>query len=111
MGSIEQEKVERVYTRAEVAKHSTPNDLWVTYQDKVRFHLRKFHVLHLRKRNVLINVWQVLDLTKWVDLHPGGRLALINMAGIDATDEMTVMHPKYVTETMVKKFVIGKVVQ
>lgn len=39
---------------------------------------------------VLLYLLQVCDLTSWVENHPGGYLALVNMAGKDATDNFTV---------------------
>lgn len=35
---------------------------------------------------------QVLDLTRWADKHPGGKLAILHFVGRDATDEMNAYH-------------------
>ena len=51
---------------------------------------------------------QVCDLTAWVEHHPGGYLALVNMAGKDATDNFTVYHPAYVWEKKLPYLVIGR---
>ena len=50
-----------VYTREEVAKHNKPEVLWI----------------------IIDNV--VLDLTKFVQFHPGGATVLHDVAGQDAT--------------------------
>jgi cytochrome b involved in lipid metabolism len=51
---------------------------------------------------------QVCDLTAWVENHPGGYLALVNIAGKDATDNFTVYHPAYVWERKLPYMVIGE---
>ncbi|KAJ5421371.1 Flavocytochrome c [Penicillium cf. griseofulvum] len=48
----------------------------------------------------------VLDLTNWVDEHPGGANALYNFMGRDATEEFAMLHddeviPKYATQTVI----------
>jgi delta8-fatty-acid desaturase len=35
----------------------------------------------------------VYDVTSWADHHPGGYLPLVNMAGMDATDNFLAYHP------------------
>ncbi|GHJ87358.1 hypothetical protein NliqN6_3760 [Naganishia liquefaciens] len=35
---------------------------------------------------------QVLNLTRWADTHPGGKLAILHFVGRDATDEMNAYH-------------------
>jgi delta8-fatty-acid desaturase len=44
---------------------------------------------------VVIYDGYVLDLGEWINMHPGGRLAILHMVGRDATDEMNmlVIHP------------------
>ena len=49
------------YTRAEVALHKTPQDLWIIIDGKV------------------------YDVTNWIKHHPGGDLILKNSGGQDAT--------------------------
>lgn len=52
---------ERWYTAEEVSHHRTPTDLW------------------------LISHGKVYDVTKWVEVHPGGAAALLRRGGLDAT--------------------------
>lgn len=56
-------RTERWYTRAEIAKHCTPNDLWLIVRGKV------------------------YDATWWVENHPGGAKALLRRGGGDATSD------------------------
>jgi len=37
---------------------------------------------------------QVLDVTSFLDDHPGGMLAMLSFAGKDATDELNMIHPE-----------------
>lgn len=37
---------------------------------------------------VLIYDGYVLDLGEWINMHPGGKLAILHMVGRDATDEI-----------------------
>ena len=49
------------YTRAEVALHKTPQDLWIIIDGKV------------------------YDVSNWIKRHPGGERILKNSGGQDAT--------------------------
>lgn len=62
------------YTRADVARHCTADDLWV-------------YVAHG-------GVYKVLDLTEFATRHPGGLEALLEVAGQDATERILEVHPK-----------------
>ncbi|CAG8571120.1 4475_t:CDS:2 [Diversispora eburnea] len=51
---------------------------------------------------------KVYKLNKWIKYHPGGDLAIIHMIGKDATDEINVLHPEYVTKKKIHNFYIGE---
>ena len=55
----------RRYTRAEVAKHATPESNWIIIDDKV------------------------YDVTKFARFHPGGKAFIDKVAGSDATKHFT----------------------
>lgn len=64
----------QTFTREDVAKHNKDGDLWVIIKDKV------------------------YDLSKFSSLHPGGKSALVNVAGKDATSEFAGLHRPYVLD-------------
>ena len=72
------------YTLEEVAKHKTANDVWVIVEGKV------------------------LDVTKFLPDHPGGKMAIMAFAGRDATTEFNMVHEKGVIEKYAPETVIGK---
>lgn len=39
-------------------------------------------------RPIVVHEGHALDLSAWIDEHPGGRLAILHMVGRDATDEI-----------------------
>lgn len=57
-----QMKKHRSYSSEEVKQHSTEGDLWMIIYNKV------------------------YDLTKFVDLHPGGGEVMLDCAGVDASE-------------------------
>lgn len=76
------------WSREEVAKHKTADDLWVIIQDQDT------------------KEWKVYDLTDYVDDHPGGMAIMYN-AGGDATKGFHgPQHPSTVHE-LAKDFCIG----
>jgi len=75
------------YTRADVAKHCTESDLWI-----IVFHNKEY---------------KVLDITSFVESHPGGADSLMYVAGKDATEQITNVHPHVLD--YLDKFVIGLV--
>ncbi|KAI8897284.1 fatty acid desaturase-domain-containing protein [Globomyces pollinis-pini] len=55
--------------------------------------------LRVAKGDTLIILFdKVYNVSKWLQYHPGGSLALQNMAGKDATDAMIVLHPEWAME-------------
>ncbi|KAL3572069.1 hypothetical protein D5086_025973 [Populus alba] len=56
-------------TSEELKQHNKAGDLWISIQGKV------------------------YDVSKWANEHPGGDVALMNMAGLDATDAFIAYHP------------------
>jgi flavocytochrome c len=59
---------EKEYTMEEVAKHNKKEDLWVVVKGVV------------------------MDLTNWLDEHPGGPQAIMNFMGRDATEEFEMLY-------------------
>ncbi|KAK4151089.1 FAD binding domain-containing protein [Chaetomidium leptoderma] len=76
---------EKEYTMEEIAKHNTKEDLWVVVKGVV------------------------LDLTNWLDDHPGGPQALLNFMGRDATEEFEMLHDDEVIPKYAPTQVIGRV--
>ncbi|KAL2125062.1 hypothetical protein VTJ04DRAFT_1427 [Mycothermus thermophilus] len=73
------------YTMEEVAKHNKKDDLWVVVKGVV------------------------LDLTNWLNDHPGGPQALLNFMGRDATEEFEMLHDDEVIPKYAPEQVIGRV--
>jgi len=71
------------YTKEEVARHNKDNDCWVIVNGKV------------------------LDVTKFLDDHPGGRKAIMLYAGKDATEEFNMLHEENVIEKYAPQVLIG----
>ena len=76
---------EKEFTMEEVAKHNKKEDLWVVVKGAV------------------------LDLTNWMDEHPGGPQALLNFAGRDASEEFEMLHDDEVIPKYAPDQVIGRV--
>jgi len=74
-----------LYTLEEVAQHNTDDDCWVAVNG------------------------QVLDVTPFLEDHPGGKMAIMTFAGKDATEEFNMVHDSGVVEKYAKHLVIGKV--
>ncbi|KAJ3215158.1 hypothetical protein HK099_006497 [Clydaea vesicula] len=73
----------REITLDEIAKHNKENDCWVVVNG------------------------QVLDATKFLPDHPGGKKAILIYAGKDATEEFNMMHKPDVVEKYAPETVIG----
>jgi predicted heme/steroid binding protein len=58
----------QLFNEDEVRRHATADDLWITIDGSV------------------------YDLTRFVDLHPGGAFPLLDVAGKDATDAFYGLH-------------------
>lgn len=56
-------------TAAELKKHNKPEDLWISIRGKV------------------------YNVTDWAKVHPGGDVAILNLAGEDVTDAFIAYHP------------------
>jgi flavocytochrome c len=76
---------EKEYSMEEVAKHNKKEDLWVVVKGVV------------------------LDVTNWLDEHPGGPGALLNFMGRDATEEFEMLHDDEVIPKYAAAQVIGRV--
>jgi cytochrome b involved in lipid metabolism len=76
---------EKEYTMEEVAKHNTKEDLWVVVKGVV------------------------MDVSDWLDEHPGGPQALMNFMGRDATEEFEMLHDDEVIPKYAAHQVIGRV--
>ncbi|KAJ6006752.1 hypothetical protein N7451_004696 [Penicillium sp. IBT 35674x] len=73
---------DKEFSMEEIAKHNKKDDLWIAVKGIV------------------------LDVTNWLDEHPGGANALFNFMGRDATEEFAMLHddeviPKYAAQTVI----------
>ncbi|KAL4803020.1 FAD binding domain-containing protein [Aspergillus unguis] len=76
---------ETEYAMEEVAKHNTKEDMWIVVKGII------------------------LDVTNWLDEHPGGANALFNFMGRDATEEFEMLHDDEVIPKYAPHIVIGRV--
>lgn len=70
------------YSRSEVNKHNVRGDCWIIVNN------------------------EVLDVTHWLQNHPGGELPILALAGVDATENFYSFHPKE-TASRLSRFKIG----
>ncbi|KAK7393870.1 Osmotic growth protein [Neonectria punicea] len=73
------------YSMEEVAKHNTKGDLWVVVKGVV------------------------MNLSDWLEEHPGGVQAILNFMGRDATEEFEMLHDDEVIPKYAPAQVIGRV--
>jgi len=71
------------YTLSEVAKHNKNDDCWVAING------------------------EVLNVTPFLDDHPGGRKAIMLYAGKDASEEFNMLHEKNVIKKYAPSTIIG----
>ncbi|KZF26101.1 Flavocytochrome c [Xylona heveae TC161] len=76
---------DKEFTLEEVKKHNKKEDLWIAVKGIV------------------------LDLTNWVDEHPGGPQALYTHMGKDASEEFEMLHDDEVIPKYAPEVVIGRV--
>ncbi|VUC27062.1 unnamed protein product [Clonostachys rosea] len=74
---------EKEFTMEEVSKHNRKDDLWVAIKGVV------------------------MDLSDWLEEHPGGAQALLNFMGRDATEEFEMLHDDEVIPKYAPSQVIG----
>ncbi|KAL0254382.1 Osmotic growth protein [Diplodia seriata] len=76
---------EKEYTLEEVKQHNKKDDLWIAVKGVV------------------------MNLTNWVDEHPGGPQALYSHMGKDASEEFEMLHDDEVIPKYAPEVVIGRV--
>ncbi|KAL1960972.1 hypothetical protein VTO42DRAFT_4860 [Malbranchea cinnamomea] len=76
---------DREFTMEEVAKHNKKDDLWIVVKGVV------------------------MDVSNWLDEHPGGAQALFSHMGRDATEEFEMLHDDEVIPKYAPHIVIGRV--
>jgi len=81
-----QKSMPKTYTRADVAKHQALDDMWMIIEGKV------------------------YDLTKFIDLHPGGEV-IMDGAGRDGTGLFEDMGHSSDARAMLKEYYIGDLVK
>ena len=68
-----------MYYYHEVAKHNKTSDCWVILHD------------------------YIYNLTNFLSKHPGGKRAILEFAGKDATDDFEMIHPTGVIDAYLSK--------
>ncbi|KAL1965801.1 hypothetical protein VTN77DRAFT_5122 [Rasamsonia byssochlamydoides] len=76
---------DKEFTMEEVAKHNKKDDLWIVVKGVV------------------------MDVTNWLDEHPGGAQALFSHMGRDASEEFEMLHDDEVIPKYASHIVIGRV--
>ncbi|CDR98114.1 cytochrome b5-like Heme/Steroid binding domain containing protein, putative [Babesia bigemina] len=78
------QKAESPLDISEVARHKSEHDCWSIYKGNV------------------------YDITRYLDIHPGGRQHLLEYAGKDLTEEFLRVHPWVNGEFLLKSLLIGE---
>ena len=81
---------------------SKPNDRMITVEELQQ---------HTTAQSIWINIdKKVYDVTQWVKHHPGGELAITNVAGRDVSDLVRQLHKPEAWESKVKHWCVGNLV-
>jgi len=75
-------KCPRSFTRQEIQQLTEKGEKWIIFQNKV------------------------YEMKDWMKKHPGGELAIQHKLGKDATEEMLMLHPHWITKYL-KPFYVG----
>ena len=81
------EQTAKRFSKADVAKHNKEDDCWVIIGK------------------------QVLDVTKFLPDHPGGKRAITLYAGKDATEEFDMLHKREVIGKYAPECIIGELAE
>jgi len=84
MEGTKKESTEKIYTLAELRQHKDAKSLWMAIHD------------------------EVVDVTKFLEEHPGGEEVLLEQAGGYATDAFEDVGHSTDARELMKKYVIGK---
>jgi cytochrome b involved in lipid metabolism len=74
----------QVYTMSDVSKHNTEKDCWIVVNG------------------------EVLDVTSFLDKHPGGKQVLLLWGGKDASTEFNMFHKKDAVQKYAPELILGK---
>ena len=74
--------------------------------------LTQFFFTEIAKHNRKDDAWVVIDgnvydVTKYIELHPGGWLPIATLAGKDCTDAFANYHPARVYKNLLPRYLIG----
>ncbi len=84
MNFLPSSAADATFSLAEVAKHNTDSDCWVVVNG------------------------EVLNVTSFLNDHPGGKKAIMLYAGKDASEEFNMLHKPDVVKKYAPECIIGK---